>query len=215
MSRSEKKEWGLETLLSVIGFIFELVRTVVGALRKRGGTVDHLRPLLREPELVDKVFDLIVGQPAETPTSPGWWSQFLAALVKMCGFVSYTNPDITGENFPYRDGDLAPQPVEIISIKDRLKELGRSWLKTEEVKAYIAELGFRPATLLELLFWWLQNPAKRSDCLCLMVALGSTWRGSVPFVDRYGSNRRLCLYLLETIWSWSEGYGFAAVRLAA
>jgi hypothetical protein len=73
MSRSEKKEWGLDTLLSVLGFVFELIRVVVNALRKRNGTIDHLRRLLKEPELVDKVFDLIVvPQPEEqsAPSSP-------------------------------------------------------------------------------------------------------------------------------------------------
>lgn len=59
MSR-KNKEWNLESMLSVVGFVFELVRVIVNALRKRNGTVDHLRRLLKEPALVDKVFDLIV-----------------------------------------------------------------------------------------------------------------------------------------------------------
>jgi hypothetical protein len=47
MSRANKKNgYDLETLLSVLGFVFELMRTVVNALRKRGGTIDHLRRLL-------------------------------------------------------------------------------------------------------------------------------------------------------------------------
>jgi hypothetical protein len=61
MSRKDKKEWTLETLLSVVGFLFELLRVVVNALRARNGTVDDLRRLIREPKLVDQVFDLIVG----------------------------------------------------------------------------------------------------------------------------------------------------------
>ncbi len=61
MSRKDKKEWTLETLLSVVGFLFELLRVVVNALRARNGTVDDLRRLIREPKLVDDVFDLIVG----------------------------------------------------------------------------------------------------------------------------------------------------------
>lgn len=64
MSRKDKDKWDLDGLLSAIGFVFELLRVVVNALRKRGGTVGHLRRLLKEPDLVDKVFDLIVVQPA-------------------------------------------------------------------------------------------------------------------------------------------------------
>lgn len=61
----KKKDWDVETLLSIVGFVFELIRVVVNALRRRGGTIDHLRRLLKDPVLVDKVFDLIVDQTTE------------------------------------------------------------------------------------------------------------------------------------------------------
>ena len=80
MSRKDKKEWSLDTLLSVIGFIFELVRVVVDALRKRNGTVDDLRRLLKEPELVDQVFDLIVRpEKKDVPPSKSLWQNLLDA----------------------------------------------------------------------------------------------------------------------------------------
>jgi hypothetical protein len=62
MSRKNQRTWDLAELLSVIGFVFELLRVVVDALRKRDGTIEHLRRLLKEPPLVDKVFDLIVNK---------------------------------------------------------------------------------------------------------------------------------------------------------
>ncbi len=65
MSGRQKKDWNIDTLLSVLGFMFELMRVVVAALRKRGGGIDHLRRLLKEPALVDKVFDLIVDKATE------------------------------------------------------------------------------------------------------------------------------------------------------
>jgi len=61
MSRREKKEWNLDVMLSVVGFVFELIRVTVNALRARNGSVDDLRRLLREPALVDEIFDLIVN----------------------------------------------------------------------------------------------------------------------------------------------------------
>ncbi len=78
MSRKEKKDWSLDALLSVVGFVFELVRVVVNALRRRDGTVDHLRRLLNEPTLVDKVFDLIVVKAeAALPLPPDHYSVFV------------------------------------------------------------------------------------------------------------------------------------------
>ena len=65
MSSRQKKDWNIDTLLSVLGFVFELMRVVVTALRKRGGGIDHLRRLLKEPALVDKVFDMIVDKATE------------------------------------------------------------------------------------------------------------------------------------------------------
>lgn len=61
--QNHKKHWNIDTLLSVLGFMFELMRVVVNALRKRDGDIDHLRRLLKEPQLVDKVFNLIVYSP--------------------------------------------------------------------------------------------------------------------------------------------------------
>lgn len=61
------------------------------------------------------------------------WSKLLAVLIQAGGFVSYINQNITGENFPLQDEDLEFKPVEIVSIKKRLAELGRQWLPTSEV----------------------------------------------------------------------------------
>lgn len=64
MSRKNRKNQDLETLLSDVGFLFELTRVMVNALRLRGGSINDLRRLLNEPDLVDKVLDLIVAPSA-------------------------------------------------------------------------------------------------------------------------------------------------------
>lgn len=139
------------------------------------------------------------------------WSKFLAVHIQMGGFVSYIDENITGENFPLQDEDLEFGPVEIISIREYLKSLGRRALSTNEVLAYLAKLGYRPATLLELLLWWLANLAKHANCL--IVALGSVWRGNAPYVD--GNDGYRYLYLRSIEYDWREYDEFAAVRKRA
>ncbi len=70
--RSKEKNWNLRTLLSVIGFIFELIRVVVHGLEKRNGTIGHLRRLIKEPKLADRVFDLIIEQPVREQPVRVW-----------------------------------------------------------------------------------------------------------------------------------------------
>lgn len=94
MSRENKKDWDLGTLLSVVGFVFELVRVTVNALRQRNGTVDHLRRLLKEPALVNQVFDLIVGKVDVIIT------QTFQSLLEACHQGGHRKPDFTESRWP-------------------------------------------------------------------------------------------------------------------
>ncbi len=72
MSRSDNsKKYDLDDVLSIVGFIFEMLRMVVKELRARKGSIEHLRELLREDEralaLRKAVFDLIVPLPQPLP----------------------------------------------------------------------------------------------------------------------------------------------------
>ena len=105
-----------------------------------------------------------IFQPSQAPTmAPSdWWDKFLAMLIRACEF-SYVNSNITGVNFPYQAGDLEPKQVNVISIKQKLRELGASVLSTQQVLDYLDSLSYRPARLMELLWWWITNPTKRSN----------------------------------------------------
>jgi len=63
MSRSTKKNWELRTLLSIVGFVLDLVRSFVRELEAQGGTIGHLRRLISEPDLLKRVVALIVAEP--------------------------------------------------------------------------------------------------------------------------------------------------------
>ncbi len=160
-----------------------------------------------EGEAIAQKFAAIILGQASTTAPADWWNMFVAWLIRACEFVSYTDPNITGENFPYQPGDLEPKKVEIVSIKDRLRELGVSVLSTQQVRDYLDSLGYRPARLVELLWWWITNPTKRGNCL--VAALGSMWGVSVPCVNDDGSDRLLNLYSVES--DWCGRYEFAVV----
>ena len=68
MSRKDKKEWSLDTLLSVIGFIFELVRVVVDALPAVAGqNAEEQRIRLRRKGFVHQA---VCRAAKEFPASP-------------------------------------------------------------------------------------------------------------------------------------------------
>lgn len=198
----------VSSIVSGAGFLAAVWTALTAAVRKLGGTDEQMHRLSTPEgaETVERMAALIVGKP-ETQAAPvsSWWSAIFIALVRACRFT-YMNPAITAENFPC--GDVKPGQVVVISIKARLAELGRQWLSTKEVMAYLAELGYRPATLLELLFWWLANPTKQANCLA--VALGQVWRGLAPCVCGNGGSRDLSLD--SVLVDWNEYCEFAAVR---
>ncbi len=205
MSKRTKDEMGM--MKSVAGVMATVVALLTDAICKLGGDFSHVHRLTTDEgkDTVNKIANLIVGnKPAEVPASPNWWEKLLAALVRACGFT-YVNPSVNGENFPC---NTEPGQVEIVSIKARLAELGRSWLSTADVKDYLDMMGYRPATLVELLLWWLANPARHASCF--VVALGQLWRGDAPYVGGNGDYRYLDLGSIED--GWDGRCGFAAVR---
>lgn len=137
MSRKNKKEWNLEVLLSVVGFVFELIKVTVNALRARNGTVDDLRRLLREPALVDKVFDLIVGT---EKTVFSIWKTVRIGTYKSAK-VARRALEATG----YRVSDWADDILGRIVFSSKEKEINL-------VVRSVAELGFRPSATLAQIY---------------------------------------------------------------
>jgi len=127
MARKDKKDWGLEELLSIIGFVFELLRVVVNALRKRGGTIDDLRRFLREPDLVDRVFDMVVQKPMKAVAS---------TLLSFIGTVTTAAMSVFSakEKFVVDTSDSAE--VKIAYVGDNF----RSWLLNKVERAVPASV---------------------------------------------------------------------------
>ena len=198
---------GGELLLSIIVRLIAAVRKLLSP-EQVGPAIRRLASPAGE-SIIGQMAALVAGQPVATALiTADFWSKFLELLIRAGNFVSYANPDINGKNFPYQPGDLDFKKVEVVSIKERLKTLDRDRLSTQEVMDFLAVAGYRPATLFELLWWWIQNLQLQNDCL--VVALGSVWDGDVPFVDGHGADRELYLNTVEG--DWDGCYGFAAVR---
>ena len=123
----------------------------------------------------------------------------LSQLIKANKFT-YVNKDIITKNFPPQ-GKI--EEVELIDFKKALT--------TDEAIKLLAEQGFRPATIYELLTWSQKNWNGKD----WIVALGSVWRSADG--DRYvvclgsdASGRDLSLRWVED--DWDVFCRFAAVK---
>ena len=220
MSRKEKKDWSLDTLLSIVGFVFELVRVIVNALQKRGGTIEHLRRLLKEQDLVDKVFDLVVPAGSEVERPLGENEYRVPVSYDMPRdkekLESEFSKDGVSELFygnyvwqPHSScAEIDQTPGERIML---VKHFGRDTTS----KANIVEmdkLGYRPATHLEAYAFAKVNPELQRQFW--IVALGSsTMYGDLRGVAVLcsGSGRRIFDYR----WfdrEWYSDFRFLFVR---
>jgi hypothetical protein len=143
------------------------------------------------------------------------WGKMLAVLIQICRFV-WVNPDITAASFPFSRGSLF-NAVEILSLKDRLRELNVPTLTAAEIETWICDLGFRPANLPEFLHWWFEEEdEKRWTDATVVVALGSKGlnRGGAecsPYIYCWNGGPKLGLYKCD--YAFIETFGIAVVRM--
>ncbi|MCX6778740.1 MAG: hypothetical protein NTU97_00725 [Candidatus Magasanikbacteria bacterium] len=215
MSRKEKKSWGLEDLLSVVGFVFELLRVVVNALRKRDGTIEHLRRLLKEPDLVDQIFDLIVVKPVEVVKSA-----FSALVI----YIQPSHAELQ-RRFDLVVSDFAHANFKPINrchdVSHATREVGFEYFlmdhsdSYEEVLVKMNRQNLRPALYEEGLFFAGKYPDEQRAAP--IIILGSIW--TYPDGCRRlaclggGENSKRSLFLLGIDgYTFGEHYRFLAVR---
>ena len=104
-------------------------------------------------------------------------------ILPVCRFTSYVHPNIMAGIFPLQEGDLVVKDVSIVTISCTMS-------REEACKSFLLT-GYRAATFVELLHWWLVHPTQESDHL--VVALGSEWLGNVPHIDARNGCRGLSL----------------------
>jgi len=186
---------------SAAGKMAAIWMALEAAVRQRGGNDDAILQLDSEgaQSLLEKIAELLVAKVA-VPIVNVAYQAVLTWVIAVCRFVSYVDPNITAANFQLQLGDLTLKEVIVVAIDKAMS--------TADVLQHLDNQGLRPATLLELLYWWLTNPNKHANCL--VVALGQVWRGGVPYVYGRGVCRELSLCAVAS--GWGQVCSFAAVR---
>lgn len=170
------------------------------AVRRRKGDDDAISQLntAKGQHLIESIADLLVGKVVQVA-----WNIILPWIIAACQLVDGVDQDITAERFPLQPDDLTIKNVINVAIPHSMSSF--------EVVRYLNTEGLRPATLVELLWWWLTNPTKQEDCL--VVALGSAWGGRVPYIIGDVVDHKLCLSGLTG--EWERNHTFAAVSKSA
>ena len=198
------------------GIMFEIGKAIAHAVMAKGGNMQHLRRIVKEPALQRQIADLIVPATSlanDVSDRPLAENEYLVS-------VDYTMPrdKVTLEAEFSKDGvsdlfygDFEWQPHSSDERIMLLKHFGRN----TESEANIAEmdtLGYRPATHLEAYAFAKANPELQRQFW--IVALGSSaMRGDLRAVAVLSSvsGRRVLGY----VWfdrEWRSGRRFLFVR---
>lgn len=142
------------------------------------------------------------------------WEMFFTIMISACRFstlpmkrilgLEYAprtiHPDIVSKNFPYQENDLEPpKKVETVSLTQRMAAHDTLSLTKHEALQYLEELHYRPATLMEMLWWWIKSPPQEGAGI--IIALGSIWNNQAPYIfyecDDVGIERICKLDLID------------------
>ena len=179
-----RKEQGIGDAVGNVGFAFEMLKAIAHAVMARGGTMQHLRRVVKEATLQGQIAELIVPAEAEIGR-PLREEEYLVHV---------------GYDMPRNDAKLEAEfskgkvysgiyehkwkPCD--SAKDdqlpgnrlmRLMKLPRdpmysgSFVWQDDFTQEMHELDYRPATIEELYAFSKANP--EVQCSCWIVALGS------------------------------------------
>ena len=216
-----KEERDLKSVLGDWGLAFELLKLLVHAILKKGGTIEHLRRILKEPELALKMADILVDKAGKAETVAKASSPFSALVTyiqpsyaELQRLFSLVNSDFSKADFKPIDRcrDVSRETRE---VSFEYVHLNRG-ASTDEVLAKMDRQNLRPALYEELLAFGAKYPDEQQQFP--IVALGSVWRYFdsdlyVVCLSRRDSERSLFLYWISD--NWISDYRFLAVRKSA
>lgn len=218
--RQNRKEQGIAEVVSSFGFAFEMLKVIAHAVMAKGGTMQHLRRVVKESTLQRQIADLIVpdGSTEERP--------LVDAVYRVP--VSYNMPqnrerleadfskDGVSEtffgNFQWQPHSSCAEIDQAPGERTMLLMHFNQVIESEEVISRMNAQGYRPATHLEAYAFAKANPdLQRKYCI---IALGSSTRHGDHHVVTvlYGGSDRC---LLSDHWvgdGWRSGFRFLAVR---
>jgi len=197
----------VSAIVSGMGVGLSILNSVVEKARKRG-LGEEVIHRLATPEgdaLLDKFVDLMAEANGNTGNSFKVTVDYDRRLERMIedGKYDWNNSDINAKNFPIEGKGTAEVDIELVHF-NRVME-------SDDVLKELDKMGFRPATLPELLAFGAKYLDKQREFP--IVALGSAWRclfgyRGVAYLGRGGSGRYLYL-------RWLEGWWYAYCRFAA
>lgn len=160
--------------VSSAGTAFELVKKLSDEVNGLGGNDDHLRQIISGDGVARQIAELLVArlEPRAFDLSVDY-SRPLAEVVA-AGKYSYSNDNITEENFPTDKGDpeVVGNPTGVNVTQAVLVHLDRV-AKGDDVLAGLERQGLRPGTMFELAHFGEQHPEVQRQFP--VVALGSVW----------------------------------------
>ena len=216
--RQNKKDQGIGDVVSNLGFAFEVFKVIAHAVLAKGGTMQHLRRIVKETSLQKQIAELIVpaGSATEKPLGEG---EYLIP-------VTYTLPSKADLEKEYGKGNVSDlfdgRPFQKHASCEGMDEtpgdkvfLVKHFGRETESEANIAEmdkLGYRPATHLEAYAFAKAQPELQRQFW--IVALGSF---AVLVDDRYVAMLRSVssgrIFGLSWFVSrWNSDYRFLFVR---
>lgn len=221
--RQNKKDQGIADVVSNFGFAFEVLKVIAHAVMAKGGNMQHLRRIVKEPALQRQIADLIVpaGSEIERPLGENEY------LVPVAYDMPRNKGTLEGEfskdgvselfygNYEWKNhsscAEIDQTPGEHIML---VKHFNRA-IESEDAIAEMDKLGYRPATHLEAYAFAKANPELQRQFW--IVALGSS---TVCDGDRFVavldgcSGRRV----LDGLWfddEWDSDRWFLFIRSGA
>jgi len=217
--RKSKKDQKISDVLSDHGFAFEFFKAIAHAVMSKGGTMRHMRRVVKESTLQEALGDLIVpvGSVTEIPLSE---NEFLVPVsyTPLPSFSKLEHEFGQGNVSNIFDGRPFQKHSSCVNIDETsgnkiflVKHFGRE-TESEDNIAEMDKLGYRPATQIEAHAFQKKNPDLQ--CQFYIVALGSfAVGGGGRFVAVLGS--RSGRRVFGNDWfddGWDAGGRFLFVR---
>lgn len=174
-----KRDQEISAVLGNVGFVFEVFKAIAHAVLVKGGTMEHLRRVVKEFELQRQIADLIVLADPDTdrPLCKGEYRVF----VSYAPLPSKTELEVefgSGYVSDIFDGRSFEKHVSCANMDETPEEkifLVKHFGRETESEANIIEmytLGYRPATHIEAYEFQKAHPEFR--CPFWIIALGSS-----------------------------------------
>jgi hypothetical protein len=184
-------------VVKAAGFLATFNHRLFAEIEKAGISDERFYELLKadDADFMAKIISVFVE-------SAGMTAGKLAELISDCK-LHHVDPDINVRNLklaaPFTD---APDMTTVSQ-----KELSKLQMSTAEILAAVSQIGFRPATLVELLIYG-KTTWDRQDSI---VALGTHWmkhagQKKVPYLFLGGNGPKLILRFYGEVdrWHWDD-----------